>query len=98
MVCHEITNITHAQISISLSRIHKNAGVFFFQFYVHINVELFIHVFIHLFNRADGFKRVFDCISVMRDVSRASHELRRSESKKAKLEKLSNNISERRGS
>ena len=32
----------------------------------------------------------------MRYVSRASHELRRSESKKAKLEELSNNISERR--
>ena len=31
----------------------------------------------------------------MRDVSRASHELRRSESKRAKLEELSNNISER---
>ena len=31
----------------------------------------------------------------MRDVSRASHELRRSESKKAKLEELSNNISDR---
>ena len=32
----------------------------------------------------------------MPDVSRASHELRRSEPKKAKLKKLSNNISERR--
>ena len=31
----------------------------------------------------------------MRDVSRASHELRRSESKKAELEELSNNISGR---
>ena len=43
-----------------------------------------------------GKSRVNDCISVMRDVSRASLELRRSESKKAKLEELSNNISERR--
>ena len=32
----------------------------------------------------------------MRDVSRASHELCRSKSKKAKLEELSNNIKERR--
>ena len=31
----------------------------------------------------------------MRDVSRASHELRRSESKKAKLKELSSNISDR---
>ena len=31
----------------------------------------------------------------MRDVSRASQELRRSESKNAKLEELSNNISDR---
>ena len=31
----------------------------------------------------------------MLDLSRASHELRRSESKKAKLEELSNKISER---
>ena len=31
----------------------------------------------------------------MRDVSQASHELRRSESKKAKLEELSNYISDR---
>ena len=31
----------------------------------------------------------------MRDVSRASHELRSSESKKAKLEELGNNISDR---
>ena len=31
----------------------------------------------------------------MRDVSRASHELRRKESKKAKLEELSNNINDR---
>ena len=49
----------------------------------------------HLFKRADNFLRVYDCLSVMRDFSRASHELRRSESKKAKLEELSNNISER---
>ena len=32
----------------------------------------------------------------MRDASRASHELRRSESKKPKLRELSNNISEKR--
>ena len=50
----------------------------------------------HLFTKADGFIRVYDCITVMRDISRASHELRRSESKKAKLEELSNNISEMR--
>ena len=37
-----------------------------------------------------------DCVSVMRDVIRASHELRRNESKNAKLEELINNISERR--
>ena len=37
-----------------------------------------------------------DCVLVMRDVSRASYEFRRSESKKAKLEELSNNIGERR--
>ena len=50
----------------------------------------------HLFKRAVGFIRVYDCISVMRDVGRASHELRRSESKKAMLEERSNNISKRR--
>ena len=43
-----------------------------------------------------GNSQVNDCISVMQDVSQASHDLRRSESKKAKLEELSNNISERR--
>ena len=43
-----------------------------------------------------GNSQVTDCISVMRDVNRASYELRRSDSKKAKLEELSNNISERR--
>ena len=43
-----------------------------------------------------GKKWVSGCISVMRDVSRASYELRRSESKKAKLEELSNNKRERR--
>ena len=48
---------------------------------------MFIQVFIHLFNRADGFVRVYDCITVMRDVSRASHELPRIESKKAKLDR-----------
>ena len=32
---------------------------------------------------------------VMRDVSRASHELRRSESEKARLEELNNNIIDR---
>ena len=50
----------------------------------------------HLFKRADGFMWVSDCISVMRDVSRASHELRRSESKRRSSIELSNNISERR--
>ena len=43
-----------------------------------------------------GGKMVNDCISVMRDVSPASLELLRSESKKANLEELSNKISERR--
>ena len=50
----------------------------------------------HIYNRADGFIRVFVCIFVMRDFSRASHELRGRESKKAKLKELSNNISEKR--
>ena len=39
---------------------------------------------------------VCDCIYVTRDVSRASQELRRSESKKAKLKGLSNIISKKR--
>ena len=45
----------------------------------------------------DGFIRLYDCISVMRDVSRASHELRRSESKRRSSVELSKNLSERRG-
>ena len=35
----------------------------------------------HLFKAADVFLWVCDCISVMRDISRASHELRMGESK-----------------
>ena len=50
----------------------------------------------HLFKRADGFMWVYDCISAMRDVIRASQELRRSESKRRSTIELSNNISERR--
>ena len=43
-----------------------------------------------------GNSQINDCTSVMRDISRASHDLRKSESKKAELEDLNNNISERR--
>ena len=50
----------------------------------------------HLFKRADGFIRVYNCISVMRDVSRASHELRGSDSKRRSSIELSSNIGERR--
>ena len=63
-------------------------------FYVRVKVDLFVHAFILLFNRADGFIRVYDCVFVMGDGSRVSHELRRSVSKKAKLEELSKNICE----
>ena len=73
---------------------------FALRFHVHINVELFLHVSVHLclfqlWLLCGGNYWVSDCISVMRNDSRAYHELRRSESKKAKLEELSSNISDR---
>ena len=51
---------------------------------------------LYIFKRADGFTRVYDCISFMRHVSRPSHELRRSESKMLSATELSKNIGEKR--
>ena len=58
--------------------------IFGFLFHVHIKCGITYTRFHASIQKSRRF--LCDCVSVMRDVSRASHELRRSESEKAKLE------------